>query len=107
MDYPKSPHNPGVDKEKTTQEKIIVPTVKIATGVDIGAGNKLYIRGSGGGLSWEKGLPMKRLKNSWTWQGKSGESFEYKLLINDEIWCTGENYSADISQENTVTPTFE
>jgi hypothetical protein len=50
---------------------------------------------------------MKRTKNTWTWQGKSGESFEYKLLINDETWNVGENYSADTSHENTVTPTFE
>jgi hypothetical protein len=112
VDYPGSTRGLGVSKanKEKTKEKIVAPTapaVKIVANVDIGAENKLYIRGSGAGLSWEKGSAMRRGKAGWTWQGKSGESFEYKFLINDKIWNVGENYSADIAQENTVTPTFE
>jgi hypothetical protein len=85
-------------------------STKIVAEADIGFGNALYIRGAGCGLSWNKGVPMKN-KDTKFWvfecaKCKEKGEFEYKLLINDEIWCTGENFVAKCRESNMIAPVF-
>ncbi|MDR1890591.1 MAG: hypothetical protein LBQ23_00190 [Puniceicoccales bacterium] len=84
-------------------------SVKIIAKADIGFGNRLYIRGDGCGLSWNKGMEMKSIDDShWQWECKdvaTRRHFEFKVLINDEIWSTGENYVA-IDENNEILPVF-
>ncbi|MDR0715388.1 MAG: hypothetical protein LBF25_01210 [Puniceicoccales bacterium] len=87
-----------------------VGSTKIIAEVDIGFGNTLYIRGAGCGLSWDKGVAMKN-KDAKFWvfecdKCKGKGDFEYKLLINDELWCDGDNFVAKYDQKNIVVPTF-
>jgi hypothetical protein len=82
---------------------------EIIADVDIGWGNKLFIRGEGCGLSWEKGVPMQNIENHlWRWEcpGKCPENFQYKLLINDHIWALGENLTANRGTKNFIEPSF-
>ena len=80
----------------------------ISADIDVGFGNQLYIRGEGNGLSWDKGIAMKNEKNKWTWKAaKCDKNFEYKLLINDEIWSAGDNFLAVAHEKNEVKPQFE
>lgn len=83
-------------------------TTKIVAEVDIGFGNTLYIRGAGCGLNWENGIALKNQDaNFWVFEVPScKEDFEYKLLINDEIWSTGENFVAYRGMNNIVSPKF-
>jgi len=76
--------------------------------IDVGFGNTLYIRGEGPGLSWEHGVPMDcESSDAWTWSTKAASRpFPYKVLINDEVWCAGEDFVATVGQKNTVVPTF-
>ncbi|MDR2629277.1 MAG: hypothetical protein LBC30_04785, partial [Puniceicoccales bacterium] len=50
---------------------------------NIGFGNRLYIRGDGCGLSWNKGIVMKYTNdNRWQWECKNAPSktnFEFKV----------------------------
>jgi len=52
----------------------------------IGIGNKLFIRGSGAGLSWEKGVPLQFVSiGKWRWEtADATEPIAVKLYKNDE-----------------------
>ena len=59
----------------------------------IGIGNKLFIRGDGPGLSWEKGVPMQFVSiGKWGWATHDATApIRAKLYKNDEITgMTGE-----------------
>ena len=89
--------------------KTAVSKIKIVAQVDIGFGNYLYLRGDGCGLSWDKGVVMTPAADDrWEWECVcpiSARGFEFKFLINDSLWSTGDNYVA-VGQENIITPTF-
>jgi hypothetical protein len=95
-------------REKPTS-KAKPKETRVFANVDVGWGNMLHIRGECDGLSWTKGIPMKNNGNNiWTWIGKSKQctNFQYKLLINDSIWCVGENFTANGGKDNHITPKF-
>jgi len=55
----------------------------------IGIGNKLYVRGEGPGLSWEKGVPLQFVSiGKWRWETPdASESLTLRLYKNDEQEC--------------------
>src|SRR5579872_4703866 len=80
----------------TTRKKLAVTeaaATTVAVKVDIGFGNTLFIRGEGAGLSWDKGQPLDCIDSStWIWSHRpASEPVTFKLLINDQLWCRGEN----------------
>jgi hypothetical protein len=56
----------------------------------IGIGNRLFIRGDGPGLSWEKGVPLQFVSiGKWRWEtNDAGTPVRFKLYKNDEQECT-------------------
>ena len=85
-----------------------VVTVVVAK-YDVGYGSNLYIRGDSAGLGWETGTLMKNVENDvWVWTTNEvlEGTVEFKFLINDEVWCTGENMSAPAGETTTLYPTF-
>ena len=57
-------------------------------------GCSLYVRGSGNGLSWNKGIELKNIGNVWVFESsKPLEKGECKFLLNDNIkyWEKGNN----------------
>mgnify|MGYP002780879841 CR=1 FL=1 len=56
----------------------------------IGIGNKLFVRGEGPGLSWEKGVPLQFVSiGKWRWEtADATEPLTVKLYKNDEQECT-------------------
>lgn len=81
---------------------------EVVANADTGFGNELYIRGNGGGLSWESGIPMTNTEtDKWVWRTAAlNDDLEFKLLINDVIWSQGENFLVVKGQKVTVDPTF-
>lgn len=57
----------------------------------IGIGNKLYIRGEGPGLSWDKGVPLQFVSiGKWRWESADvTATVKAKLYKNDQIECQG------------------
>lgn len=55
----------------------------------IGIGNKLYVRGDGPGLSWEKGVPLQFVSiGKWRWETPdASEPLTLRLYKNDEQEC--------------------
>lgn len=75
----------------------------------IGIGNRLFIRGEGPGLNWEKGAPLTFVSiGKWRWETKDATSpVRFKLYKNDEIECTalGER-SLDPGAQQEFTASF-
>jgi hypothetical protein len=84
------------------------PATFISAQIDIGFGNHLTLRGSGPGLSWDKGLVMDNVGHSlWTASiAKAVRPVIFKVLVNDLSWSTGADYTVEPGQSITVYPTF-
>jgi hypothetical protein len=80
----------------------------VAVKVDVGFGNTLFIRGEGGGLSWDKGQPLTCVDSStWKWSHRPAtEPVTFKVLINDQLWCRGENLKVAAGGRAEVEPSF-
>lgn len=56
----------------------------------IGIGNRLFIRGAGPGLSWQKGVPLQFVSiGKWRWETNAATApVSFKIFKNDEMECT-------------------
>lgn len=84
------------------------PLTVVEAKIDVGPGNALYIRGQGEGLSWDKGQPLRRgFGGSWIWTASKAKGrVLFKLLLNDAIWCKGENLSVEAGKLAEIAPAF-
>ena len=93
--------------DKAAPEKPVAALTQIMAYVDIGLGNTLFVRGEGGGLSWEAGVAMECIGGDcWSWSARSGQDITFKLLINDHQWSIGDNLTVADSDTATFTPAF-
>jgi hypothetical protein len=94
-----------------------VPAVKAAPAaalttivakVDVGFGNMLFLRGTGPGLSWEKGVEMTNSgTDEWTWSTtKASADFVAKVLVNDVIWSFEPDSIIAAGSKTVIVPTF-
>lgn len=97
-------------KASTTVKKTApkAAQISIVAQIDVGFGNTLFLRGEGPGLSWERGVPMDCVADDrWSIAvTESGRPYTFKFLLNDEIWCAGEDYSLPAGQNGTFYPEF-
>jgi hypothetical protein len=82
----------GLSVEASENESSITSdgfTRLIATAY-IGIGNKLFIRGEGPGLSWDKGVALQFVSiGKWRWETADATSpIQAKLYKNDQTECT-------------------
>jgi hypothetical protein len=56
----------------------------------IGIGNRLFIRGEGPGLSWEKGVALTFVSiGKWRWETNEATGpVRFRIYKNDELECT-------------------
>ncbi|MGD0413546.1 MAG: hypothetical protein ABSC18_17800 [Verrucomicrobiota bacterium] len=74
---------------------------------DVGFGNALFLRGQGGGLTWERGLPLVCVDaQTWRWSGMAKDPITFKLLLNDKIWSAGNDLKIAPGQRMEVAPEF-
>ena len=95
--YPAEYHQPDY-----TQTKVIIH-------YDAGFGNTLYIRGDTLPLNWDFGQKCENI-GSDTWQFVmerpiSGE-IEFKVLLNDTTWETGDNHVIQVGDTIEIWPSF-
>lgn len=81
---------------------------RIVVKYDVGFNNHLFVRGKGANLSWEKGTPLKNVKNDeWVWETELPIlGGEFKVLINDESYECGENRKLVAGACIIYTPSF-
>jgi hypothetical protein len=75
----------------------------------IGIGNRLFIRGDGPGLSWEKGVPLSFISiGKWRWETNDAvQPISFKLYKNDELECSAlGKRTLDPGYQQEVTAAF-
>lgn len=100
------PAAPKAATKKAPAKK--VEATNIIARVDVGFGNSLYVRGSGAGLSWSKGVALDNV-SPYEWSLKSTKAkgeVTFKFLINDEIWAEGENLTVAAGSTSISSPAF-
>jgi hypothetical protein len=103
-----TPDAPAVKAAVPAKKSVKTTGTSIIAKADIGFGNVLFLRGEGAGLSWDKGVALQSTApDEWTWTGKSVKNpFEFKLLINDEIWAQGDNAVMQPGESLVIAPSF-
>ena len=93
-------------KPKCTCKKKTITGIQVT--YDVGWGNTLFIRGEGGSLNWDKGIPLQydEKKAHWYWECKTEKPIEFKLLINDETWSEGDNFILKPGKTKKLQPSF-
>jgi len=75
----------------------------------IGIGNRLFIRGEGPGLSWDKGIPLQFVSiGKWRWETMDADKPVYfKLYKNDDVESTNRNHAPlEPGSQVELTATF-
>ncbi len=75
----------------------------------IGIGNRLFIRGTGPGLSWEKGVPLQFVSiGKWRWETNDASApVQFKLYKNDDLECAALGaQTLDPGHQQEVTAAF-
>ncbi len=103
---------PAVKAVRKTAAKKAAPRKAVTTviaEIDAGFGNGVYLRGSGAGLTWDKGTLMENVSpTEWVWRSENVPStLEFKLLLNDENWSAGPNGEVAPGGTVVVSPRFE
>lgn len=102
---PKAPAPKVVPAPKMTAAASVTTVV---AKVDVGFGNALYLRGTGPGLSWEKGVEMTNTgSDEWTWStNKANKTFLAKVLINDVTWSGDPDSTVVAGTKTVIQATF-
>jgi len=77
---------------------------------DVGLGNTMYLRGDEYPLTWDMGRSMLNIASDcWIYETEripAGETFEFKPMINNSTWSTGNNFVGTGGQTIDIYPTF-
>jgi len=98
-----------VQKTAPVQKPTVAVTtpITIEAKIDVGFGNRLFLRGQGEGLSWDRGTPLECV-DSQTWRliVPSKDNLQFKLLINDSVWAKGEDVVVTPGKRVELVPAF-
>ena len=74
----------------------------------IGIGNKLFLRGEGPGLSWDKGVPLQFVSiGRWRWETDAATGpITCKIYKNDKLEAPIGTLALTPGAEQEVTATF-
>ena len=81
----------------------------VVASVFIGIGNKPFVRGSGAGLNWDKGIAMEFVEiGKWQWIAPADldEPVELQLFRNDEDADSTGKYTLESGQQLDLSPVF-
>jgi len=78
-------------------------TVRYAAGT-----RALFVRGSTAPFNWNQGLPMQKVDDAtWTLSVTTAtQDFEWKPLLDDQVWSKGPNWRARVGAATEVQPHF-
>lgn len=84
------------------------PVALVEARIDVGLGNRLFIRGQGEGLSWSQGQPLTCVEPAkWVWLARPPQTgIVFKLLLNDEIWDQGGDVVLEPGRTIELAPRF-
>lgn len=86
---PPAEPSPSAEPEPTEPAVSADGATRLIVTAYIGIGNRLFIRGEGPGLTWEKGVPLTFVSiGKWRWETNDAtQPVRFRLYKNDEIEC--------------------
>ena len=74
----------------------------------VGIGNKLYLRGQGPGLSWDKGVPLQFVSiGRWRWEtAEATAPVACKVYLNDKTEAPGDAINLAPGTEQEINASF-
>lgn len=94
--------------ESYTPPARTVTTIRVH--YDVGYGNTMYLRGNSYSLWWDEGRSMLNVApDLWVYEIEripEGEIFEFKPLINDSLWSSGNNFIGRGGETIDIYPEF-
>jgi hypothetical protein len=88
---------------KTTSAAMTTIDVK----ADVGFGNAVYLRGEGSGLTWDRGVQLSCVDGkTWRWSQRVAGPITFKVLLNDQVWSSGQDLKVAPGQKIEVAPAF-
>lgn len=95
-------------QETSAQETEASAPARLRARLSIGENDVICVRGEGGGLDWQEGLPMRDLEDDlWEWVSQpTNEPITCQLYLNDEIAAFGEDISINSGQTLEISPSF-
>ena len=95
-----------VDDEED-EEGEEVTSIVIAK-IQMGIGSKPFIRGEGGGLSWDKGTPMEFLSvGNWRWKSEPTDtSIKFQIFKNDTVPQDSDPLTLEPGEKLEIHPSF-
>jgi len=77
---------------------------------DVGLGNRITVRGDTAPFGWDRGIDAQNTADDvWEFQVErivAGKTFQFKPLINDATYSSGENFVAAGRKSLDIYPTF-
>lgn len=103
-----APLSKGSDRSSESDVTEVGAAVTLRANILIGIGNKIHVRGNGGGLSLNEGTPMNFLEiGLFQWVSEPvTEALELRLYLNDEIEAAGGPLQLKPGETLEVTPDF-
>lgn len=92
----------------SNEKRKLGPKTRVIIKFDAGFGNQLTIRGKGANLTWERGISLHNSKSDeWIWETTTPfNTCEFKILLNDRTYETGENHLLNCGTTIQYTPKF-
>ena len=77
---------------------------------NVGMGNRITVSGDTDPFRWDGGIEARNTAaDVWEFQLERipvGQTFQFKPLINDTIYSTGDNYVGKVGQDLDIYPAF-
>ena len=97
---------PAASPPKKEDPSPVAPAI-IEVKADVGFGNAVFLRGTGSGLTWDRGVPLVCVDaKTWRWSQKVTSPVTFKVLLNDKVWASGSDLVVNPGQKLEVAPRF-
>ena len=97
-------------KERAKPAKAPEGLMPIRVHCNVGPGNRITVRGDTDPIRWDQGMDARNTAaDVWEFQLErvpAGQRFQFKPLVNDTTYSTGDNYVGIVGQSLDIYPDF-
>jgi len=102
--------SPAKPRKRRAKPKHKLELTPIRVHYNVGMGNRITVRGDADPFRWDSGVDAQNAgADVWEFQLEhvpAGQTFQFKPLINDTAFSTGDNYVGTGGQAVDVYPAF-
>jgi len=98
----------AANEESHNQQNFDVQPIRLQVRLSIGENDVICIRGEGGGLDWQEGIPMRDVEDDlWEWVSSPTDSpITCQVYLNDEIAAFGDDLTLTPGHTLQISPSF-